>query len=89
MKRYVQFYTMGLEFDKKSNRVIGKKPVWLLGNDGVFDLDGRYSIDTCVSEAHRVAALWNKCVRAGIVGYEIRQGSSYSNSRVIKKYKNI
>ena len=72
MKRYVQF------LETKLDGSIDEA----LGSDGVFILDGRQNLDTQINDAYeRLDKLKN--VRPYYVGFEIRDGERFSNSRLV------
>lgn len=82
--RYVQFYTQGNIISKKPPyNIIGKQPVWSLGSDGVFPLDGRWSLETCKSVA------WELARKRKMLGFEIIRAESYNSRNQYKLTKLI
>lgn len=89
MKYYVQFLTLSTGYVQGSIPPVfkdeNKKPVEMLGSDGVRILDGRLSLNSMINETNNT---WSKHVnKNSIVGFEIRKGVRFgSNDTVLYRY---
>jgi hypothetical protein len=77
MKAYVQF----LELDLKGSTVEA------LGSDGVFILDGRKSLDTMTTDAHKRFRQMNKHLH-NYVGWRIMKGERFDASYSAREWLN-
>lgn len=86
MKYYIQFLvsSSGIKYDNKSKSMIkvATFPIDLLGSDGVYVPDGRYSLNTINEIALHISFKHVK----NIIGYEIRRSNGgFSNYSTVKK----
>jgi hypothetical protein len=77
--KYVQFFKTDLAGNKRHQ----------LGSDGVMALDGRWGIPRIDSEALARARMLNTNLGKNIIGYEICEGRSFQDSRVIQPYRKL
>jgi hypothetical protein len=87
MKFYIQFKTLSTgypEFTEES-----KKPIDLLGSDGVCILDGRLNIESMIYYAYEKIS--NHISKRSIIGFDIIRANSFLDkgnirySKLIKK----
>lgn len=75
MKVYVQFYQMSTGYDGRHFSEINKKPIEMLGSDGVFILDARTNLETMKDDA---ASRMQKLSKTRhIIGYKIIRTTSF------------
>lgn len=77
---YAQFYSMSTGYSKPP------EPIELLGSDGIYHLDGRFSLDNHISGTKLKAMQINDRLRKGIVGFKIMKGPRYSEAKAISEY---
>ena len=77
MKVYVQFYQMSTGYDGNHFSESNKKPIEMLGSDGVFILDARTNIETMKDDV--MARLQKLCKTRHIIGYKIISATRFSD----------
>ena len=82
MKVYVQFYQMSAGYDGNHFSESNKKPIEMLGSDGVFILDARTNLETMKDDVmFRIQKLSKT---RHIIGYKIIRATRFSgNGRVL------
>lgn len=82
MKVYVQFYQLSTGYDGNHFSEKNKKPIEMLGSDGVFILDARTTIETMKDDVMSRIQKLSKTRR--IIGYKIISATNFSdNGRVL------
>lgn len=82
MKVYAQFYQMSTGYNGNQFSESNKKPIEMLGSDGVFILDARTNLETMKADAMSRIQKLSKFHQ--IIGYKIIRATSFlDNGRII------